>query len=282
MDIPMTDESFGCLRVKTSKGVAQVTIDNPPINLMDAGMFDDLDRLGMAIEVDESVRVIVFQSANPDFFIAHADLQMLRGLPRVITVKSATISHHQAIVDRFRTMPKVTIGKVEGIARGGGNEFLLALDMRFGSIGRAVFGQPEVALGFPPGCGGTQRLPRLIGRARALEAILGCGDYSATEAERYGWINRALAPDDIAAFVDAFALKVASFSSESIAAAKAAVNASEGAMHGGLCEELHCFSLAFATDAAQQRTQQALRMGFQTAAVERVNIEAFLQGLSDG
>jgi len=101
------------------------------------------------------------------------------------------------IGERFRNMPKVTIAKIEGRARGGGNEIALAMDMCFAAVGKAIFGQPEVAVGLVPGGGSTQRLPRLIGRGRALEVLLGCDDFSAELAERYGYINRALPADEL-------------------------------------------------------------------------------------
>jgi enoyl-CoA hydratase/carnithine racemase len=102
-------------------------------------------------------------------------------------------------------MPKVTIAKVEGRARGGGSEIALAMDMCFAAVGKAIFGHPEVAVGLVPGGGGTQRLPRLIGRARALEVLVGCNDLSAELAERYGYINRALPADALTPFVEKLA-----------------------------------------------------------------------------
>jgi enoyl-CoA hydratase/carnithine racemase len=275
----VNDAVYKTLRVTIDGGVAFVTIDNPPINLLDVDMFDDLDRLGISLQEDERVRVAVFQSANTEFFIAHADLTMLQTLPRVRVPKGHEITRHQAIVERFRTMSKVTIGKVQGIARGGGTEFLLALDMRFAALGRAIFAQPEVALGFPPGCGGTQRLPRLLGRGRALEAILGCGDYPADLAERYGWINRALPPSQLEDFVDNLAYRIASFPPEGVAAAKAAVSASESSMYEGLCEERHRFNWAFSTSAAEHRVKKALLCGFQTAESEREDLSQLLSKL---
>src|SRR5207237_4437544 len=121
----------------------------------------------------------------PDFFIAHADVALTRQLP-TSAPRPTTLGFFHAMVERFRTMPKATIGKIEGRARGGGSEFLLSLDLRFGALGRAVLAQPEVALGILPGGSGPQRLPPLIGRARALEIVLGCEDFPAELAEGYG------------------------------------------------------------------------------------------------
>ena len=186
--------TYETLRIRADRGVAWVTIDHPPINLFDAQLMGDLMRAGAALATDDAIRVIVLDSANPDFFIAHADVKLIQLLPAEAPPKPTELGFFHAMVDRFRTMPKATIGVLEGIARGGGSELLLSLDMRFGALGRAVLAQPEVALGIIPGGSGTQRLPRLVGRARALEIILGCDDFPADLAERYGWLNRALPP----------------------------------------------------------------------------------------
>src|SRR6185369_8934624 len=169
-----------------------------------------------------------------------------------------------AMVDRFRTMPKATIGKIEGRARGGGSEFLLSLDMRFAALGRAVLAQPEVALGIIPGGSGTQRLPRLVGRARALEIVLGCDDIPADLAERWGYVNRALPPAELGPFVDRLAHRIASFPAEAIALAKASVNAAELPTIEGLLEETHNFNRSLATDAAPARMARFLELGGQT------------------
>src|SRR5881227_1539687 len=189
-----------------------------------------MDRVGRELEADGDVRVAVFQSANPEFFIAHADVALIQTLPTSVPPKATRLGLFHAMVDRFRTMPKATIGKLEGRARGGGSEFLLSLDMRFGALGRAVLAQPEVALGIIPGGSGTQRLPRLVGRARALEVILGCEDVPAELAER-------------------LALRIASFPAEAVALAKAAVDAAELPTAHGLLEEADCFNRSLATAA---------------------------------
>src|SRR5213593_4897396 len=199
----MAYTGYECLDIHVDRGVATVTIDHPPINLFDLTLIQEMDRVGRELEADGDVRVAVFQSANPDFFIAHADVALIRTLPVTVPPKATRLGLFHAMVDRFRTMPKATIGKVEGRARGGGSEFLLSLDMRFGALGRAILAQPEVALGIIPGGSGTQRLPRLVGRGRALEIVLGCEDFPAELAERYGYLNRALPPAELGPFVEA-------------------------------------------------------------------------------
>ena len=269
------------LQIVCAGAIATVTFDNPPLNLMDQILIDSLDHLGRWLDQDETLKVVVFASANPDFFIAHADLRMLASMPRSIGPKSSHPSAHQQVIGRFQTLPQVTIGKLEGIARGGGSEFLLALDMRFGAIGRAILSQPEVALGFPPGCGATQRLPRLIGRSNALEAILGCADYSANEAEKVGWLNRALPADELGAFVDQLASRIASFPRTAILAAKSAIAAAESPLHDGLCDEFMAFRIAYGSADAQVRVDRALQRGFQTKELEAGPLENWLAGLAE-
>jgi enoyl-CoA hydratase/carnithine racemase len=210
------------------------------------------------------VRVVVLQSALADFFIAHS------GLGRV-GAASTTVSNTrgfrltQTIGERFRNMPKVTIAKVEGRARGGGSEIALAMDMCFAAAGRAIFGHPEVAIGLVPGGGGTQRLPRLFGRARALEVLLGCDDFPAELAERYGYINRALPADELTAFVERLARRIASFPTHAIAHAKAAVDRGAfGSLAEGLLVEAHESDLSVASEVTRSRVTEVLRRGAET------------------
>jgi enoyl-CoA hydratase/carnithine racemase len=275
----MTHDGYDTVRVRVDRGVAWVTIDHPPINLFDLPMMRDLDRLGRALEADAAVRVVVLESADADFFIAHADVALIQTLPATPGPRPAEPSFFQAMVDRFRTMPKATIGKLEGRARGGGSELLLSLDMRFGALGRAVVAQPEVALGIIPGGSGTQRLPRLVGRARALEAILGCADVDAATAERWGWLNRALPPDELGPFVERLALRIASFPAETIGLAKAAVAAAEPSPRDGLVEEAGCFARVVALPAARDRMARFLAAGGQTRAAE-LDLDALIAALA--
>ena len=265
----MAYDGYECLRITVDGGVAWVTIDHPPLNLFDLALIQEMDRVGRELEADPAVRVAVFQSANPDFFIAHADVALIQTLPTTPPPRPKRLGLFHAMVDRFRTMPKATIGKIEGIARGGGSEFLLSLDMRFAALGRAVLAQPEVALGIIPGGSGTQRLPRLVGRGRALEIVLGCDDFPADVAERYGYVNRALPPAELGPFVERLAHRIASFPAEAIALAKTAIAAAEPSPVDGLLEEADCFNRSLATAAAQERMTRFLAAGGQTPAVER-------------
>jgi len=264
----MAYDGYDALRVRLDRGVAFVTLDHPPINLFDLALMRDLDRVGRELEADDGVRVVVVDSANPEFFIAHADVALILGLPHGEARRDATLGFFHQMVERFRTMPKATIARIEGIARGGGSEFALSCDMRFGALGRAVLAQPEVALGIIPGGSGTQRLPRLVGRARALEIVLGCDDVPADLAERWGYLNRAMPPAELGPFVDALAYRIASFPAEAIALAKRAVDAAEGPVTPGLCDEAYAFARALATTPARARMARFLELGGQTRDVE--------------
>ncbi|HZP42250.1 MAG TPA: enoyl-CoA hydratase/isomerase family protein [Candidatus Binatia bacterium] len=264
----MSHDGYECLRLRIDAGVAFVTIDHPPINLFDVALMREIDRVGRELGDDAAVRVVVLESADPEFFIAHADVTLIQSLPSEPQPKPGTLGFFHAMVERFRTMPKATIAKIEGRARGGGSELALSCDLRFGAIGRAIVAQPEVALGIIPGGSGTQRLARLMGRARALEAILGCDDFSAELAERYGWINRALPPDEIGPFVDRLARRIASFPAEAIALAKRAVDAAERPTVDGLLEEADAFNRTLGVPETRARMARFMELGGQTRAVE--------------
>lgn len=264
----MSEESFRTLRLEASEGVARVTIDHPPLNLLDALLLEDLDRLSHTLAAERDVRVVVFHSADPEFFIAHADVHGLLGRGDPQAKRRERLSRFAEMTERYRTMDKVTIAVLEGRTRGGGSEFVLALDMRFAARETAIFSQPEVALGIPPGGGATQRLPRLTGRSRALEIILGCEDFDAELAERYGWINRALPTNELRPFVDRLARRIAAFPAPAIAHAKAAVDAGQPSPVDGMLDEHQHLRRALATAEATAAMQAFLEAGGQTRDYE--------------
>jgi enoyl-CoA hydratase/carnithine racemase len=265
----MAYEGYEALRVAAVGGVARATIDHPPINLFDLALMLELDRFGREVEVDDDVRVVVVDSADPDFFIAHADVNLILGLPREPRAgANAELGFFNALCDRFRTMPKATIAVSDGRVRGGGSEFVSSLDMRFASRDRALFGQPEAALGIIPGGGGTQRLPSLVGRARALEVMLGCLDVDGALAEQWGWVNRALADAELRPFVDDLAARIASFPPNAIAAVKASVNQGGADPVPGLREEEFVFTQTLLDPEAIRRMVGFIEFGGQTREVE--------------
>ncbi|MEY2404299.1 MAG: hypothetical protein QOD38_1850 [Acidimicrobiaceae bacterium] len=265
----MAYDGYETLRVSVADRIARATIDHPPINLFDLSLMLECDRFGREVADDHSVQVVIVDSADADFFIAHADVDLILGLPREQRAgANAELGFFHAMCDRFRTMPKATIAVIEGRVRGGGSEFVSSFDMRFASRSRAVFGQPEVPLGIIPGGSGTQRLPRLVGRARALEIILGGGDVGGALAEEWGWVNRALPDDELRVFVDTLAARIASFPPGAIAAAKGSVDNALPDPVPGLCEEEWVFSQTLLDPEAIRRMELFMSVGGQTRDVE--------------
>ena len=198
-------------------GLWTITFSNPPINVFVPTTIVELGALMTDLEADSSVKVVVFQSANPDFFVAHLDVANAAERPEVLGL-------WREFVLRLASSPVVSIAKVRGRTRGIGNEFVLACDMRFASRQNALFGNPEVGVGLIPGGGALEWLPRLAGRSRALEFVLSADDFDADIAERYGWVNRTLDDGDLDSFVDTLVRRLASFERETLGAAKAQVN----------------------------------------------------------
>jgi enoyl-CoA hydratase/carnithine racemase len=194
-----------------------VTFSNPPINMFVPTTIVELGALMTDLEADTSVKVVVFQSANPDFFIAHLDVSKATERPEVLDL-------WRDFVLRLSSTPVVSIAKIRGRTRGIGNEFVLACDMRFASRQGAVFGNPEIGVGLVPGGGALEWLPRLVGRSRALEIVLSGDDFDADIAERYGWVNRTLDDGHLDSFVDALVRRLTSFDREALGAVKAQVN----------------------------------------------------------
>lgn len=256
---------YELLRIEVERRVAFATIDNPPINLITLPLFTELARFANEVAADDEVRAVVLRSDNPEFFIAHFDVEAILKLPtdgparRVARVED---DPYHAMCETFRTMPKATIAEIGGRVGGGGSELALSFDMRFGALGRTWINQPEVALGILPGGSGTQRLPRLIGRGRAIELILGCDDLDAETAERWGYLNRALPPDELRPFVERLATRIASFPAPAIVLAKESVDAAEPRREG-LIEEGLRFRQLLRTPEARQAMQSFLAKGGQ-------------------
>lgn len=277
----MRYRDYSKLRIGVDHGVATVTIDNPPINLLTMELAAELLRLAEEAVADSSVKVVVFESADPDFFIAHFDVTLLALMSEQRPPPSNDMHLLNRAIEAFRRMPKLSIAKLEGRARGGGSEFVLGLDMRFGAIGKAILSQPEVALGIIPGAGGTQRLARLVGQARALELVLGCDDVGAELAERYGYINRALPAAELSPFVDRLARRIAGFPAEAIALAKKSVqHAQELSVVEGLHEESFLFAHSLQTAEARSRMKKFMALGGQTREAE-LSLEHMLERLGD-
>jgi len=268
------------LRVRIEGRVAWVTIDHPPTNLFDLELMQSFDAAARSLAADDEVRCVVVESADPEIWIAHADVGLILQIPPTPGPSSTELGFFHAMVDRFRTMPKATIALIDGIARGGGSELALSMDMRFGVLGRTVLGQPESLLGILPGGSGTQRLPRLVGRARALEVCLGGGDVDAATAWSWGWLNRAFpTPDEARAYVGHLADRIASVPAEVVASIKSAVDAALAPVESGLLAEARLFHDVAMAPEGRRRMQAFLDRDGQSRDAE-LRGDAFL-GLGD-
>lgn len=255
------------LQISLDQGVATVCFHNPPINLLDRALAHELRRALDQLEQDDAVRVIVFRSRVDGWFMAHYDINLVLDAP-AFHGKRVKPWGMQLMIERLRSMPKATIAVIEARAGGGGSELALACDMRFASP-QAIFNQPEVALGLLPAGGGSQRLPRLIGRSRALEVILGCDDIDAGTAERWGYVNRVLPESQLSDFVARLATRIASFPAYAVAAAKAAVLLAEGSMTTPLTQEIEASDPLANHPETKAALRRFLELGAQTPGAER-------------
>ncbi|MGC9501932.1 enoyl-CoA hydratase/isomerase family protein, partial [Streptomyces sp. WG7] len=258
--------------------VAHVTIDNPPVNVLSVAVMTDVRRLLTTLAGDDSVRVIVFDSADPDFFLAHVDMTatpdalagLMADLPDGVNV-------FQAVGEQLRRQPQVTIVKLAGKARGGGAEFVVAADMAFAAIGTAGLGQIEALMGIVPGGGATQYLTERVGRNRALEIVLGADLMDAETAERYGWVNRAVPADQLDEFVDRLAGNIAALPDDVVAAAKRAIIPHDHS--AGLAQENDAWAGLVFRSATAQLMSAGLANGAQTRDGEQ-DLEGLFRNLA--
>jgi enoyl-CoA hydratase/carnithine racemase len=267
------------LNVRREGPVLFAEISAPPMNLLGPELVRDLVSLIQQAEADEAIQVLVFKSADPDYFISHVDVTRIKEYRE----EAAKLTGEASIAMMFRYLSAsrlVTIAQIEGRVRGAGSEFVLACDMRFAARESAIFGQPEQALGGIPGAGGVQHLVRLMGRGRGLEVLLSAEDYDADLAERYGWINRAMPADSLDDFVRSLAHRIARFPAAGRAVVKDRINAISLAP----AEDFHCDSDLFlqlvGNREAQKRIQAAMKSGFQTRDAE-MNLARMLDDLAD-
>ena len=240
----------------------RVVFDYPPFNIVDAIIFQGLQDLLARMDASPSLRVVTFGSANPEFYLSHFDLTGKTGNITTAVGPSGLPVLTDTFV-RLTKSPVASIAKIRGCVRGVSSEFVLACDMRFASRENTRLGQPEVGVGVHPGGGGTERLPHLVGRGRALEIILGASDFDADTAERYGYVNRALSDTELDGFVDALARRIASFDRRAVAAAKYLVNQVSLPSADHLLGALNSFQTALTWSEAQQRIEILLRRGLQ-------------------
>jgi enoyl-CoA hydratase/carnithine racemase len=261
----MTQE-YRTLRVAPAdKGVLGVVMDAPPMNLIGPELVRDLVSLFGELESGQETRVVVLESADPDYFVPHVDLTKVAEYTAEAAKAGGPDDASLGMLwHKLSELPVVTIAKIRGRARGAGSELALACDMRFAARENAILGQIEAGVGTTPGAGGVQHLARLLGRGRAMEAILGADDFDADLAERYGWINRALPDADLDAFVARLARRIASFPADAVLTAKRVLN--ELTMPGAdaIRADARRFHQLVVSDTAQARTATLFAEGLQT------------------
>ena len=267
---------FETLTVRKEGAVLFAEIAAPPMNLLGPELVRDLVSLIQRAEADDAVQVLVFKSADPDYFISHVDVTRIKEYRE----EAAKLTGEASIVLLFRHLSAsclVTIAQIEGRVRGAGSEFVLACHMRIAARESAIFGQPEQAFGTIPGAGGVQHLARLMGRARALEVILSAEDYDAELAERYGWINRALPASALGDFVRSLAHRIARFPAAGHVAVKDRVALAPAE---DFRRDSDLFGEGVRNPEAQSRIEAAMKRGFQTRDAE-MDLARMLGDLAD-
>lgn len=275
----MKDTDFSKLSLSHAKGVLTITLNNPPVNVLDVALMSEISRLLLAVRDDPDTRVLVFQSADPEFFIAHVDMTLIdepHAFDDLARNAPEGLNPFQAFGELLRSQPQVTIVKLAGLARGGGAEFVAAADMAFAAEGRAGLAQCEALMGITPGGGATQYLTDRMTRGRALEVILGADLIDAATAERYGWINRALPASELDEFVARLAHNIAALPEGVIAAAKQAMPAAD--LREGFYREHQVWAGLFERPAAERLIRGGLKAGAQTKVGER-HLEGLLRNL---
>src|SRR5437899_4303698 len=276
----MTESSSRLRIIEETPAYWRVVFDNPPLNIMDADMFEGLQDLLGRMDTSPSLRVVVFESANPDFYLAHFEVKdTARTLTLLQTVGPSGLPSLLDTFVRLTKSPVVSIAKIRGRARGVSSEFLLACDMRFASRENTALAQVEVGSGVHPGGGGTERLPPLVGRGRALEIVLGSNDFDGETAERYGYVNRALPDNELDGFVDALARRIGSFDRRALVAAKNLVNEVSLPPFDRLLDAFTSFGTALGWPEAQNRVRTVLEHGLQRDAAFEKNWPEILGSL---
>jgi enoyl-CoA hydratase/carnithine racemase len=239
----------------------RVTFDHPPLNIFGPETIPQLNEIVTALETDSEVKVVVFDSAVDGFFLTHYNfLAKLEDSIRLLPGPTG-LSPVPDMLVRLSRAPVVSIASICGRATGVGSELALACDMRFASLERAILSQFEVGAGFVPGGGPMARLPRLIGRGRALEVLLGADDVPGDLAERYGYVNRALPDAELDAFVEALAMRIASFDKQAIVETKNFVNIASLPPDAEIAPEWDACIASLQRPAAQRRINALLERG---------------------
>lgn len=271
-------ESFTKIKVRQQEYTLFVTFDNPPVNVLDGTLMQELFQLCNAMDADDTVRAIVFDSANKDIFLAHGDMNFVAKPETFMVFEDYTVDNGlnplQQLHMRIQNLKQVTIGKLQGFMRGGGNELAMSFDMRFAVEDKTWFGQPETLMGIIPGGGGTQFLTQLVGKSRALEIALCANPIDTKLAMAFGLINQAFSEEALESYIDHLVHRINHYLPNVVTNTKkaihfAATNADDFSMENELLGQL------FSTQEAVDLTLNALKNGAQTLEGE-LNLEAIL------
>ncbi|WP_426536533.1 enoyl-CoA hydratase/isomerase family protein [Bradyrhizobium sp. McL0615] len=243
----------------------RVTFDHPPVNIFGPETIPQLDEIITALETDPEVKVVVFDSVVDGFFLTHYDFFAPLEESTRIPPGATGLQALPDMLARLSRAPVASIASIRGRATGVGSELALASDMRFASREKAILSQWEVGAGLVPGGGPMARLPRLIGRGRALEVLLSADDINGDLAERYGYVNRSLPDAELDGFVDALAMRIASFDKRAIAETKRLVNVASLPSDAEIAPEWDAFLASVQRPASQNRIQKLLERGFHRA-----------------
>jgi len=248
---------------KQTPALWRVSFDNPPLNLIGPVMVRELQELLTELENDDLVAVVVFETANPDYFLAHWDIASDPELTDALPAGPTGFHPWLDILIRISKLPAVTVSALRGRARGAGSELALATDIRFGSREKAILGQFELGSGAVPGGGTPSRLPRLIGRGRALEILLSADDYTADLAAEYGYINRSIADADFEEFVNRFVERISRFDVRAIQEIKSYVDAVTLPADAEFPPQMAAFWTSVGRPETQNRAGQLFELGLQ-------------------
>ena len=240
----------------------RVTFDLPPLNIFGPKNLSQLNEVISKIETDEQVKVVVFDSAVEGFFLTHWDFLAESEDQTSLSVGATGLQPLPDMLARLSRAPVVSIASIRGRATGVGSELALASDMRFASREKAILSQWEVGAGLVPGGGPMARLPRLIGRGRALEVLLGADDIPGDLAERYGYVNRAFPDAELDSFVEALSIRIASFDKQAIAGTKRLVNIASLPSDADIVPEWAAFVASVKRPAHQTRFKALMERGF--------------------
>lgn len=245
-----------------SPALWRVTFNHPPLNIFGPETIPQLDAVVTALETDDAVKVVVFDSAVDGFFLTHYDFVAPLEASTALPPGPTGLQQLPDMLARLTRAPVVSIASIRGRATGVGSELALACDMRFASRERALLSQWEVGAGLVPGGGPMARLPRLIGRGRALEVLLGADDVDGALAELYGYVNRAFPDAELDAFVDALATRISSFDKQALAETKRLVNANSLPSDDEIAPEWDAFLAALSRPSTQARIATLFDRGF--------------------